>query len=48
MDVPPYLDIHKIVLDIESFKNRLNTKDLEIEILNEEVRTGFEIKSLQS
>lgn len=42
------IDIQKISIDIDNIKAQLHTKDLEIELLNEEVRTAYEtIKSLQ-
>ena len=42
------VDIYKMAIDIENIKSKLHTKDMEIELLNEEVRTAYEtIKTLQ-
>lgn len=42
-------DLHNIATDIESIKNQLRTKDMEIELLNEEVKAAYEtIQLLQT
>ncbi|KAK3883022.1 hypothetical protein Pcinc_012629 [Petrolisthes cinctipes] len=42
------IDVYKMALDIENIKAKLHTKDLEIDLLNTEVKTAFEtITALQ-